>query len=232
MNLSKKNILSVLLFCTVSASAEQSSRSCNEMPFYESCDKTEEMKVLDAKFIEESKSVKGGIKASSEKLLNMGWNEIANNKPLTAIKRFNQLYLLEGRTPRTVWGMAVVESQLNNYSKAKSFFEEAINLDPKNFRLLCDSGFSRVQENLFLFQGEPTEEKRKIVQDNFVLAEKLYHQAIKVNTKSALPHTRLAELAYYQNNKEQAIKEAKLSQALGGEGLDPRFLKEIGIMNR
>lgn len=228
--LMKKSLLLILICLSGTFTLIcNNSFACNDVPLYEGCKKTKELLEIDQKFIEEAKKIKGGILKSADTLQDMGWTEISKNQPVEAIKRFNQLFLLEGKTSRVYWGLAVATAQREDYPLSDKLFIEAVALDGKNYRLICDAGYGKVQHALSLLRNSHTKETQAQTELDFKAAENFYQKALKAVPLSALPHTRLAELAFYRGNDKEARREAGESRKYGGEGLDPRLLKQLGI---
>src|SRR4051812_13341381 len=81
-----------------------SSEPVNEIPMYGGARKTPEQEKADKDFTD-SVTKNGTTKEQASKLLtDRGWEAFYNNDLSTAIKRFNQAWLLTPKETRVLWG--------------------------------------------------------------------------------------------------------------------------------
>ncbi len=191
----------------------------NEVPLYRGREKTDAEKKLDATFISEAVKAAGSKEAAAAQLLKRGWQAIAANDAKGAIRRFNQASLLSSDNAEVFWGLGSAEGQLGHCDSSIKLFEEAAKLASSNSRLIADFGYAHTTCAIGLRNDSSI--------PHFIEAEKLYHQSIKLDPKSALPYSRLAVLMFYKGDMPETERFVAKSKSLGGEGLDPRFLQDL-----
>lgn len=198
----------------------------NEVPLFGDQPKSEAETLADKKFVKEALAAAGTISKASDHLIARGWEALGKGDISTAIKRFNQVYLLDPSDYRAYWGLAAAVGEQRKYTDALKLFERAESIKRDDARLLSDHGFALVSLGLTLLPDENS------AIEKFIAAEKLYRKAIGIAPKEALPLSRLAILMYYKGDLKQSLDLVKKSQSLGGEGLDPRFLNDLAAADR
>lgn len=77
-------------------------------------------------------------KAAAAYFAAKGWTFIRNNDYTTAIKRFNQAWLLDSTNASAYWGFGAVTGVRRQYDSSLGYFRKSYQLDPSNKRLLLD----------------------------------------------------------------------------------------------
>lgn len=98
-------------------------RSINEMPEYGNQPKSPELLQADQEFLN---TVKGKEKESFDHMMNVGWSFFQRGDIGTAIKRFNQAWLIDSTRYESYWGFAAAEGRLNNLETSKHYYEKAL----------------------------------------------------------------------------------------------------------
>ncbi|MDH3806909.1 MAG: hypothetical protein OEU90_15760, partial [Gammaproteobacteria bacterium] len=84
----------------------------NELPMYGEYEKTEWQKQVDEQFFDTVLPDFGGDReAAAEQFARIGWNCYYEGKKSTAIKRFNQAWLLHPDNQNALWGFAVISRE-------------------------------------------------------------------------------------------------------------------------
>ena len=99
-------------------------RSINEIPEYGNQPKSPEMLQADQEFLA---LTKGKKKESFDHMMNVGWSFFQRGDIGTAIKRFNQAWLIDSTRYESYWGFAAAEGRLNNFETSKHYYEKALN---------------------------------------------------------------------------------------------------------
>ena len=60
-------------------------------------------------------------------MMNVGWSFFQRGDIGTAIKRFNQAWLIDSTRYESYWGFAAAEGRLNNFETSKHYYEKALN---------------------------------------------------------------------------------------------------------
>ena len=134
-------IISVLsIFALVGCASAPRQRSINEIPEYGNQPKSPEMLQADQEFLA---LTKGKEKESFDHMMNVGWSFfqrgdigtaikrfnqawLIDSTRGTAIKRFNQAWLIDSTRYESYWGFAAAEGRLNNLETSKHYYEKAL----------------------------------------------------------------------------------------------------------
>jgi tetratricopeptide (TPR) repeat protein len=206
----------------MSTSALSAEILANEIPLYDGVKKSATQIEADQKFIDTAIKVAGNRKSAVDQMVAAGWDAINKNDTALAIRRFNQGFLLEPKDYRIYWGLGIASSIKNDYERSQALFVKGYTLNQQDERFLSDYGFSIQQQALFLAQTKKIDPRAK-----FLEAKKIYQKAIELKPGQALPHARLAVILFYQGDCVSCLKEVAIAKTAGGEGLDPRFLKDL-----
>jgi len=99
----------------------------NERPMYGGLKKTPEMQRADQKFISAIKAKGLSREEGAELTADRGWQLMRKGDHKTAMKRFNQAWLLDPRNGSAYWGMAaVVTDREGNMERADDLFKRAL----------------------------------------------------------------------------------------------------------
>ncbi|MBP5441127.1 MAG: hypothetical protein J6Y14_09535 [Fibrobacter sp.] len=117
-------IISVLsIIALVGCASAPRQRSINEIPEYGNQPKSPEMLQADQQFLNK---VQGKEQEAFEHLMNVGWSFFQRGDIGTAIKRFNQAWLIDSTRYESYWGFAAAEGRLNNLKTSKLYYEKAL----------------------------------------------------------------------------------------------------------
>ncbi|MBU2512161.1 hypothetical protein KJ966_12545 [bacterium] len=96
-----KNMILRLALCLVFLLIHSvlSAHPINELPMYGGVEKTPEQKKLDDEFIKTVTQQNGTREKASENVANLGWKYLRKGDQKTAMKRFNQAWLLNSKNP-------------------------------------------------------------------------------------------------------------------------------------
>ncbi|MEI2296716.1 tetratricopeptide repeat protein [Ensifer sp. MJa1] len=112
------------------------------VPMWEGVIKTAIQLDADKKFIDDVRSATGGnMELGVRRAIQLGWHYIALNDPNTALKRFNQAWLIDPKCPDAYWGFAVAMAQkAAPLPTVERLFAMAERLKPDDPSLLSDHG--------------------------------------------------------------------------------------------
>ncbi|MBE2179050.1 MAG: hypothetical protein IAE97_01065 [Chthoniobacterales bacterium] len=206
----KPTIPAILLLLVASVFAED--YEMNELPMY------------GGEHIPEVEQDKANSRAASE----LGWKHLAKGDLSTAMKRFNQAWMLDRKNPEAFWGFGIVMGRRAAGSDTEENLEESIRLltkarelNPANGRITGDLAFSHsLLGNLRESQGGDGRE-------NFGKADALFAEAFRMDPKYPPIAANWAVLKFYTGDYKEARKLITEAQALGCTP-DPEFLEDLG----
>jgi len=146
-------LLVVLVGSTFSAAFAQ---EINLLPKYGLLPKNEGQKEADQKFVADiDHSYKGNRKKAAEDMAGLGWQFLRADDSETAMKRFNQAWLLDNSNGKALWGMAAVQANwmkldesLKLFAEAESFVGDDINFTTDYAKTLGMAGAKTKNESL------------------------------------------------------------------------------------
>ena len=184
-------IISVLsIFALVGCASGLRQRSINEIPEYGNQPKSPEMLQADQQFLN---TVKGKEQQAFDHMMAVGWSFFKRGNIGTAIKRFNQAWLIDSTRYESYWGFAAVEGRLNNFETSKHYYEKALN----------HGGDTKIlnPEYAIVFREQAKAENNS---EKLAEADNLFMSEIEAgNEKAACIY---AYQLYRDNKKEEACK--------------------------
>lgn len=130
-----KNLILLGMFCAYGAMAACDGN--NLLPMFG--DPKHKVNSCDKKFIDESLKTKKPRNEIARDIARTGWGKIQEGDPDTAIKRFNQAWLLNPKCPEAIWGFGVVMDIRGNPIEAEKYLAMAREIEKKEPGLYVDS---------------------------------------------------------------------------------------------
>lgn len=121
----------------------------NERPMYGGLEKTAAQKRADKQYIKTATRGGRSREEAAEVAAQAGWKVFYEGDTVTAIKRFNQAWLLDSTNQHALWGFAVICGDRNEFEQAVRFFRMAIANGPQNPNLKRDYEFALKQSTKF-----------------------------------------------------------------------------------
>ncbi|GAA3962292.1 hypothetical protein GCM10022407_06440 [Hymenobacter antarcticus] len=117
----------------------------NLLPRYGNMPKRSELLVADQELLNYCDQKFPGRPEAAKAFSARGWDYMRAQDPVTAIKRFNQAWLLDSTDAGAFWGFGVVMGQRQQYDESLGYFQTAYRLDGSNKRLLVDMATTRLE---------------------------------------------------------------------------------------
>jgi len=127
----KKNISSFILICISLLSCHaQELKPDNKKPMYGEVAKSDEYKQIDKDFIDFCITQYGSAENAAKAHINFAWHYIHTDDLVTAMKRFNQAWLLNPDLSDSYFGFSLLlNMQKNNTTDAERFYNMGIKKD-------------------------------------------------------------------------------------------------------
>jgi tetratricopeptide (TPR) repeat protein len=225
-NMQKLNIttiaLSLMLInqCTTPVLA---ARSPNEIPLYAGGLTPEQQKANEQLIagIDHDRLAHGMSRAQcAQDAITRGWQYLNSADPLSAIKRFNQAWLLDPNNANVYWGLGSAQSALGEYQDGINLISRAAKLDKNNADIVTDMG------RCYMFWGAKTKDNKQR-QELLDKAIREYQEALKVDPKSGNAYSNWAYAQFFNGNYTAAWQMVTKAREFGGKGLDSRFLRAL-----
>lgn len=210
----------------------------NTKPMYGEVAKSEEYKKVDEEFKKESLEKFKTIDSSVHVHIDQAWRYFYNNDLKTAMKRFNQAWLLNGEYPDSYFGFAALLDMQKNDSEARRFYKMALTKDKNKDRAEdCYQRIADCKEQLQDLKGTIDAYTRilEINSTNALAAKKTgflqmemgnteaaliaYKKAIQIDPRDAVTFNNRGYL--YQNTKNYPNAISDYTKAIE---LDPKYI--------
>ncbi len=162
----------------------------NKKPMYGEVPKNDAYKKMDEKFIESVLAQFGTVDSAVQVHVDLAWRYFYNRDLETAMKRFNQAWLLNSEYPDSYFGFAALMDMRGNKAESERFYKIGRDKDVTKERAkICYRRIADCKEHLSDFKGvvEAYTELANISPDNAFAFKKMgYFQMQLGNTKEAL----------------------------------------------
>lgn len=110
----------------------------NLLPEYGNVIKDKDYLDADKKFIAAALKEKGTLRKASEHMVSTGFQYLYQGELETAMRRFNQAWLLDPSNENAYWGFASVYFTFNDYEAALKQLDKGLSINPKSANILTD----------------------------------------------------------------------------------------------
>lgn len=110
----------------------------NELPMYGHLQKTPEQEIADTEYIRAMTRDGRSREDAADSAARLGWNFFYKGDCATAIKRFNQAWLLDPDNQLALWGFGAISLDRGEFDAATTYLELAIQNGPENPKLRSD----------------------------------------------------------------------------------------------
>jgi len=219
----------------------------NTKPMYGEVPKNEEYKKLDQNFIQLSLKQFGTIDSAVNVQIDLAWRYFYNNNLGTAMKRFNQAWLLSPEFPDSYFGFAALMDMQSKSEEAARFYQLAIAKDKTKSRSeICYQRIADCKEQLKDYDGTIAAYSRitEINPANSFAFKKLgyffmnakstekalkaYNKAIELDPTDAMTYSNRAHL--YQITRDYSKAISDYSKAIQLEPTSINALVNRGII--
>lgn len=200
-----------------------SAEPLNDMPMYGGYTKSPEMKAADEKFINSIVQAYGSREKGAQEAVKRGWKAEQAGDFSTAMKRFNQAWLLDDKNAEVYWGFGVVLLKRNEEKQGAALLEKASSLIPDNARLMADLAHA------YSLLGRDYLNKENKTSDVFLhKSEDLFSKAERIDPSYGLLYAYWASARYYHRDFRGAWEKIHRARETGaGAELTPAFLEAL-----
>lgn len=215
----KNKIYFYLAISSILMASCSSEPSCNEginlLPMYGETSKCEAQLQADKAFIQTSLKEFKDLKSAAEYYAKSGENYFNKQDDETAMKRFNQAWLLDSTNAKSYAGFGAILRVKYDYSSAISMYQKAIKYDPNNTKIYI--GLAQTYQRLFTASKDTTALQQAISNAK---------SAIQLE-KSAEGYGLLTELFLLKNNKDSASIYLKRADAIDQQEVDQNTRNDL-----
>lgn len=189
----------------------------NKLPMYGNVKKCKEQIESDKAFVNLcAKNYNGDLKKAAEYFVQRGWDCFYQNKPDTAMMRFNQAWLLDSLNAEAYWGFGNLTGMQQKYKESLPLFERALTLAPNNAKIWESA--SNSYGNLFIQTNDRIYLNKSI---------EYLKQANRLAPGSARTNASLAGAYTYYMQKDSARKYLKIADEIDKSAINPAIRNAV-----
>jgi tetratricopeptide (TPR) repeat protein len=210
----KKYLLPVIIYF-ISIAGCQTSVQCPEginlEPEYGNQIKCPEQIHTDNEFIDECKKVFPTMDSAYSYHIEAGWDYFRKNETATAMKRFNQAWLINKKNERAYWGFGTLLGLRQDFERSKYYFDKALAINDINPNLLNGASTTYFQ---YSFMTKDLTYMNKGID--------LLKRSIANGSQDKPIYAQLAKAYYYLQEKDSASKYLSIATVL-----TPQLIPEV-----
>jgi len=190
---------------------------------YPSIEKSERLKKLDDEFITTVVKSSGTRERASKAFAYYGWNAFKKGDLETAMRRFNQSWLLNRDSYLPYWGFGAILNSQKKTSEAIVYFEKALMLideSGEKARLLNDTA------RAYTLQGTKALNSMK-AKPLFDKANRLHVESEKLDPQYGSNYRTWGISLYLEGRYQMAWEKIKKGRALRAQPLPPKMIKML-----
>jgi tetratricopeptide (TPR) repeat protein len=221
------NYLAIVLLtlCSLSSLAQQMSyedfkndakTQINLQPEYGNVQKSQVEKDEDAAFIKTVLASDTTMHRGSEHLVSLGFTHLYQGDIETAMRRFNQAWLLDPKNENAYWGYGAIYGTFNDYDAALVQYNKGLAINPNSTKILTD----KATIYMMRFQKGGSIDNLKSAIDIF----KASYLIDKTNQNTLFK----LSICYFLNNDcKAALNYYNDCEKLGGTPVSPDYTKAL-----
>ncbi len=191
---------------------EDAKSEINLRPEYGNVKKDKDHIADDQKFIEEELKHESTRHKASEELVRLGFDYLYRHDLETAMRRFNQAWLLDPSNENAYWGFGAVYFTFGDTKEALNQYEKGLLINPSSSDILTDKA------TIYMTLYENT---RNL--DDMNKAIGLFIQSYKVDPTNQNTLFKLSAAYYYKQDCTNALKYYNECMKLGGKSISPGY---------
>lgn len=213
------DIAKALVYLSVSPLAQMLHR--NEMPMYGGKPKSADQIKVDQDFISSAIKTTGSREAAFKAAIGSGFQSMQTFDWRTAMKRFNQAWLLMPDRAEVFWGFGAAISHQGKFEESLQYFTKAAELDPRNARMLNDFGF------MYQFWASVRSQYETDKISRLKKSIELFERAAAIDPAKAHIQANWAASLYLMQDYKGAWERVKQAEQLGGHAIDPKLIRDL-----
>ena len=234
-----KKILQILIFILVTAGVAQNnniskwndlaSEDPSLQPEYGNIKKTKEQKESDKEFVNKLlEEYNGDRKKASAKMIELGFQYLYQKRDLiTAMRRFNQAFLINPKNPNLYYGFGTVYFNLGAMEEARNQYDKGLQIEPNHFEILTDYGTTYLGEYYNEVNSDPSLASKKLD-----LALKKLNKSYSVNPDYSSTTYKLSILYLLKNDCENSRKFLDTTKKIDSNVITQDYLNEFNLKCR
>jgi len=188
----------------------------NLQPEYGNAKKTKEDLQADKEFIEFSLKNDTTPRKASEHLVRLGFTHLYQGDIETAMRRFNQAWLLDPTNENAYWGYGAIYFTFNDSKSTLEQYEKGLRINPKSTNILTDEA----TVYMVLFENE----KDVVNLDKAIL---IFGQSYNIDSLNQNTLFKLSVCYYFKSDCKNALRYYNECKKLGGKNMGDDYIKAL-----
>jgi tetratricopeptide (TPR) repeat protein len=188
----------------------------NLQPEYGNIPKSKEQIEEDRQFIETVLKQDTTHRKGSEHLVKLGFTYLYRGDMETAMRRFNQAWLLDPKNENAYWGYAVVYFAFNDLKEASKQLDKGLLLNPQSSNILTDKA------TIYM-----TDYMNSHNVDNLNEAIEVFNQSYKIDPSNQNTLFKLSAAYFYKKDCSNAWKYYNECMKLGGQPVTKEYSEAL-----
>jgi tetratricopeptide (TPR) repeat protein len=202
---------------------ELANNDINLQPEFGGVKKNESQIKADNDFIEEILKHYDNKKDASEKTTALGFRYLYERRDLqTAMKRFNQAYLLEPKNADIYYGYGTVYFNLGAMEKAREQFDKGLSINPNHPKMLTDYGTTYLGDYYNTVNSNPKKAK-----ENLKNSVKYLEKSYSIDERNSDTIYKLSIINMYLGNCKKANKYLDKADKMKNPNITEEFKAEL-----
>lgn len=187
-------------------------KGINTLPMYGGVDRTESQKQVDDEFVKNVIEATGSREKTVEHIVQRAWELYYKDDLDTAMKRFNQVWLLDPNNADAYFGFGIISGKKSQTDDAIKYLQKALELKPNDAEVAYNLGFAYSQKSyqLLLSQAEKTEALKN--------ATKYFEYATQKDSSKAYYYGEWANVLYELGDYQEASKILEMAEKIDTKG--------------
>ena len=202
---------------------ELANNDINLQPEFGDAEKTESQIKADNDFMEEILKHYDNKQDASKKMTELGFQYLYERRDLqTAMKRFNQAYLLEPNNADIYYGYGTVYFNLGAMENARKQFDKGLLINPKHSKMLTDYGTTYLGDYYNTVNSNPEKAKENL-ENSVQYLEKSY----LIDDENSDTIYKLSIINMYLGNCKNANKYLNKADKMKNPNITEEFKAEL-----
>jgi len=172
---------------------------------------------INQEFIAEIDKLGSTRETAAQHFVDRGWQYLEAGEPKSAIKRFNQAWLLAPGLPAIYWGFGACSSELGVFDQAVHYMRKALEIDPKNAGLMVDCGRVYARQ---AFSSKASAQERQESADSAI---GMYSQAVKLDPRLPEAYMQWGATLHLLGKNREALEKLNKAEELKPSIVNPRL---------
>ncbi|MGF7078243.1 tetratricopeptide repeat protein [Mucilaginibacter sp. UYCu711] len=184
---------------------EEAKSEINLVPEYGNATKTKEQIALDDDFIKVCLKEDGTYQKASEHMVKLGFKYLYQGDIKTAMRRFNQAWLLDHKNENAYWGFGAVYFTFSDYPEALKQLDIGLVINPNSSNILTDK--ATIYNGYFISKHDISDLNKAIA---------LFNQSYKIDSGNQNTLFKMSVAYFYKQDCANAMRYYDECMKLGG----------------